>query len=59
MKEYATSQQVAGSITDEVIGFFSSPNSSSRTMGLRSAQSLTELGTKNIPAGKIAADAYG
>jgi hypothetical protein len=33
---YATSGKVAGSIPDEVIGFFSRPNPSSRTMALGS-----------------------
>jgi hypothetical protein len=35
--------KVAGSIPDEVIGFFTLPNPSSRTMYLGSAQSLTEI----------------
>jgi hypothetical protein len=32
--DYATSRNVAGSIPDEVIGFFNLPNPSSRTMAL-------------------------
>jgi hypothetical protein len=41
--------QVAGSIPDEVIGFFSGPNPSSRTMVLGSTQSLIEMSTRNFP----------
>jgi dihydrodipicolinate synthase/N-acetylneuraminate lyase len=40
---YATRQKVASSIPDEAIGFFNSPNPSSRTMALDSIQSLTEI----------------
>jgi hypothetical protein len=47
----ATSQKVTGSIPDEVIGFFSSLNPSSRTMALGSTQPLTEMSTKNLPGG--------
>jgi hypothetical protein len=39
------SRKVAGSIPDEVIGFFSLLNSSSRTMILGSTQLLTEMST--------------
>jgi hypothetical protein len=39
-------------IRDEIIGFFNLPNLSSRTMALRSTQSLTEISTKDVPAGK-------
>jgi hypothetical protein len=49
---YATSRKVAGSITDEVIGFFNWPNPSSRTMALGSTQPLTEMSTSNLPGGK-------
>jgi hypothetical protein len=35
-RHYATSRKLAGYIHDEVIGFFSSRNSSSRTMTLES-----------------------
>jgi hypothetical protein len=49
---YATSRKVAGSIPDEVIGFFSSPNHSSRTMALGSTQPLTEMSTRNFLGGK-------
>jgi hypothetical protein len=44
----ATSRKVAGSIPDEVIGFFSWPNPSSRIVALGSTQFLTELSTRNI-----------
>jgi hypothetical protein len=37
---------------DEVIGFFSCPNSSRRTMALGSTQPLTEMSTRNLPGGK-------
>jgi hypothetical protein len=46
------SQKVAGSIPDEVTGFFISPNPSSRTMALGSTQPLTEMSTRNLPGGK-------
>jgi hypothetical protein len=49
LKHYATSRQVAGSISD-VIGFFISPNPSSRIMVLMSTQPLTEMSTKNLQA---------
>jgi hypothetical protein len=53
LKPYATtSRKVAGSIPDEVIGFFNSRNPSSRTMTLRSTQPLTEMSTRNLPGGK-------
>jgi hypothetical protein len=45
----AKSQKFAGSISDDVIGFFSWPNPSSRTMALKSTHSLTEMTTRNIP----------
>jgi hypothetical protein len=40
-----------GSIPD-VIGFFNSPNPSSRTMTLGSTQPLIEMSTSNLPGGK-------
>jgi hypothetical protein len=43
---------VAGSISNEVIGFFNWSNPSSRTMALESTQSLTEMRTTNLPRGK-------
>jgi hypothetical protein len=51
-EHYATSQEVVGEILDEVIGFFSWPNPSSRTMALGSTQPLTEMSTRNLPGGK-------
>jgi hypothetical protein len=47
-----TSRQVAGSIPDEVIGVFSCPNPSSRTMALGSTHFLTEMSTRNLQGGK-------
>jgi hypothetical protein len=38
LRHYATSRKVAGSIPDEVIGFFNLPNPSSRTMAQGSTQ---------------------
>jgi hypothetical protein len=52
LRHYATSRNVAGSIPDEVTGFFNLPNPSSRTMDLGSTQPLTEMSTRNFPAGK-------
>jgi hypothetical protein len=48
------SQKVAGSIPDEVLGFFFSifPNTSSLTMALGSTQPLSEMSTRNLPGGK-------
>jgi hypothetical protein len=48
---YATSRKVAGSIPDDV-GFFNSPNPSSRAMTLGSTQPLTEMSTRNLPGSK-------
>jgi hypothetical protein len=42
----------AGSIPNEVVGFFTSPNPSSRIMALESTQPLTEMSTRNIFMGK-------
>jgi hypothetical protein len=39
----------SGSIPDEVIRFFSQPNSSSRTMALGSTQHLIEMSARNLP----------
>jgi hypothetical protein len=44
--------KVAGSIPDEVIGFFNWANPSSRIMTLRSTQPLAEMSTRNLPWGK-------
>jgi hypothetical protein len=46
---YATRRKVAGSIPDEVIGFFNWPNSSSRTIAMGSTQPLTKM-SKGRPA---------
>jgi hypothetical protein len=44
--------QVAGSIPNEVIGFFNWSNPSSRTMSLGSTPRLTEMSTRNLPGSK-------
>jgi hypothetical protein len=49
--QYATSQNVAGSIPD-AIGFFNLPNPSSRNMALGLTQRVTEMSTRNLPGGK-------
>jgi hypothetical protein len=41
-------KKVAGSIPNEVTGFFNLPNSSSRNMAVKSIQPLTELSTRNL-----------
>jgi hypothetical protein len=41
----------AGSIPDEIIGFFNLTNLSSRTMALGSTQPLTEMSTRDFPGG--------
>jgi hypothetical protein len=41
-------RKVAGSIPDEVIGFFHLPNPSSRTMAMGSTQPLIEMSTRNL-----------
>jgi hypothetical protein len=51
LRQHATSRKVAGSIAD-IIGFFSWPNPSSRTMVLGSTKPLTEMSTRNLPGGK-------
>jgi hypothetical protein len=48
----APCRKVAVSIPNEVIRFFSIPNSSSRTMALGSTQPLTEMSTRILPWGK-------
>jgi hypothetical protein len=50
LRHYAASRKVAGSIPDEVIGFFNWP--SSHTMALGLTQPLTEMSTRNLPGGK-------
>jgi hypothetical protein len=51
-RHYATNRKVAGSITDEVIGFFNLPNPSSLITDPRSTQPLAEMSTSNIPGSK-------
>jgi hypothetical protein len=46
------SWKVAGSIPDEVIGFFNLPNLSSHIVTQGSTQPLTEMSTRNLPGGK-------
>jgi hypothetical protein len=52
LRHYATSRQVAGSISDDAIEIFNLPNTSSRNMARGSTQSLAEMSTRNLPAGK-------
>jgi hypothetical protein len=49
---YPTLRKFAGSIPEEVIGFFNLPNPSSRSMALGSTQPLTEMSIRNLPGGK-------
>jgi hypothetical protein len=42
----------AGSISDDVIGFFNLPNSSSCTMALGVDKPLTEMSTRYLPGAK-------
>jgi hypothetical protein len=49
---YATIRKVAGSIPDEVTGFFNCPNSSSRTMALGSTQPLTDMSNRILQGGR-------
>jgi hypothetical protein len=43
LRQYATRRKVAGSIPDEVTGFFNCPNHFSRSMALGSTQPLREM----------------
>jgi hypothetical protein len=43
---------VAGSIPNEVNGYFNCSNTSNRTMALGSTQPLTEMSNRNPPGGK-------
>jgi hypothetical protein len=52
LKYYATSRKVAVSNPDEVIGFLTRPNPSSRTTAVGSTELLTEISTRNISGGK-------
>jgi hypothetical protein len=49
---YATSRKVAGSIPDDVIGFFNWSNPTNRTMALWSTLPLTEMSTRNVLGSK-------
>ena len=51
LRHCATSRKVAGSIPYGVIGIFHWHNPSGRTMALGLTQPLTEMSTRNIPAG--------
>jgi hypothetical protein len=51
LRHYATSRKVAGSIPNEVIGFFNRRNHCSRIMAQGSTQPLTEMSTRNHPWG--------
>ena len=51
LRHRATSQKVAGSIPDGVIGIFHRHNPSGRTMALGSTQPLREMSTGNISWG--------
>jgi hypothetical protein len=48
LRHYAISLNVAGSIPDEVIKYFKSPNASCRTMALGSTQLLIEMNTRYL-----------
>jgi hypothetical protein len=52
LRHYATSHKVEGLIPDEVIGFFSLPNPSSRIMALGSTQPLTGMNYRDHPGSK-------
>jgi hypothetical protein len=52
LRHYATSRKVAGSIHDEIIGFFNWSNPSGSIMALGATQPLTEISTRNLPGGK-------
>jgi hypothetical protein len=52
MQHFGTNRKVAGSISDEVITFFNPSNPSSRSVSLKSTQSLTEMITRKYPEGK-------
>jgi hypothetical protein len=47
LRHYTASRKLAGSIPDEVTGFFSWSKPSSRTVALWSTQLLTEMSTRN------------
>ena len=58
LRHCATSQKVAGSFPDGVIGIFHWHNPSGRTVALGSTQPLTEMSTRNISWGVKTAGAY-
>jgi hypothetical protein len=49
VEELCSKPKIAGSIPDEVTGFFNLPNPSSCTMALGSTQPVTEMSSKNLP----------
>jgi hypothetical protein len=51
LRHYATNGKFAGTIQHEVIGFLNRLTPSSRTITLVSIQPLTEMITRNLPAG--------
>ena len=51
LRHCATSQKLAGSIADGVIGFFHCHNPSGHTMTLGLTQPLTEMSTRNVSWG--------
>jgi len=51
LRHWATSQKVAGSIPNGVIGFFHWHNPSGRTTALGLTQPLTEMSTRNVSWG--------
>jgi hypothetical protein len=52
LRRYATSLKVAGSLPDQVIGFFNWTNPSSPTCALGSTQPLTEMSARNLLGGR-------
>jgi hypothetical protein len=52
LRHYATRRKIAGSIPNEVTGFFNRSNPPSRNMALGSAQPLTQMSTRNLPGDK-------
>jgi len=57
LRRCATSQKVAGSVPDGVIGIFHCHNPSGRTMALGYTQPLTEMSTRDVSWGVKAAGA--
>jgi hypothetical protein len=52
LRHCTTNRKVSGLIPDELIGFFSLPNPSSRNMALGLTQPLREMSTRNLPEHK-------